>query len=45
MNAVRTTKQFLTYVSAGPFQYAIAAGLGLPDSFLRGHRRRPARAA
>jgi N-succinyldiaminopimelate aminotransferase len=31
--AVRTTKQFLTYVSGGPFQYAIAAGLGLPDTF------------
>jgi N-succinyldiaminopimelate aminotransferase len=27
--AVRTTKQFLTYVSAGPFQYAVAVGLGL----------------
>jgi N-succinyldiaminopimelate aminotransferase len=34
--AVRTTKQFLTYVSAGPFQYAIAAGLGLPDAFYAG---------
>ena len=34
--AVRTTKQFLTYVSAGPFQYAIAAGLGLPDAFYDG---------
>jgi N-succinyldiaminopimelate aminotransferase len=34
--AVRTTKQFLTYVSGGPFQYAIAAGLGLPDSFYDG---------
>jgi N-succinyldiaminopimelate aminotransferase len=31
--AVRTTKQFLTYVSGGPFQYAIATGLALPDSF------------
>jgi N-succinyldiaminopimelate aminotransferase len=36
VNAVRTTKQFLTYVSAGPFQYAIAAGLGLPDTFYAG---------
>jgi N-succinyldiaminopimelate aminotransferase len=34
--AVRTTKQFLTYVSSGPFQYAIAAGLGLPDTFYGG---------
>jgi len=33
VNAVRTTKQFLTFVSSGPFQYAIAAGLGMPDSF------------
>ncbi len=31
--AVRTTKQFLTYVSSGPFQYAIAAALDLPDSY------------
>jgi len=31
--AVRTTKQFLTYVSGGPFQYAIATGLGLADAF------------
>jgi N-succinyldiaminopimelate aminotransferase len=33
VNAVRTTKQFLTFVSSGPFQYAIAAGLAMPDSF------------
>jgi N-succinyldiaminopimelate aminotransferase len=31
--AVRTAKQFLTYVNGGPFQPAIAVGLGLPDSF------------
>lgn len=31
--AVRTAKQFLTYVSAGPFQYAIAEALRLPDSY------------
>lgn len=31
--AVKTTKQFLTYVSGGPFQYAIAAGLGLGDGY------------
>ena len=35
VTAVRTAKQFLTYVSAGPFQYAIAVGLGLPDTFYR----------
>ena len=33
VNAVRTTKQFLTYVSSGPFQYAVAAALELPDSY------------
>ncbi len=31
--AVKTAKQFLTYVSSGPFQYAIAVGLQLPDSY------------
>jgi N-succinyldiaminopimelate aminotransferase len=31
--AVRTVKQFLTYVSSGPFQYAIAEALALPDEF------------
>ncbi|MGH7870013.1 MAG: pyridoxal phosphate-dependent aminotransferase [Candidatus Dormibacteraceae bacterium] len=33
INAVRTVKQFLTYVSGGPFQYAITAALGLPDKY------------
>ena len=33
VQAARTAKQFLTYVSSGPFQPAIAAGLGLPDQF------------
>ena len=33
VTAVRTAKQFLTYVSGGPFQYAIATGLALPDAF------------
>ena len=33
--AARTAKQFLTYVSSGPFQPAIALGLGLPDSYYR----------
>jgi N-succinyldiaminopimelate aminotransferase len=31
--AVRTVKQFLTYVNGAPFQPAIALGLGLPDSY------------
>jgi N-succinyldiaminopimelate aminotransferase len=30
---VRTAKQFLTYVNGGPFQPAVAAGLGLPDAY------------
>ena len=33
VNAVRTTKQFLTFVSSGPFQYAVAAALALPDAY------------
>ena len=32
----RTAKQFLTYVSSGPFQPAIAVGLGLSDEFFAG---------
>ncbi|MDT3399715.1 pyridoxal phosphate-dependent aminotransferase [Streptomyces sp. B1866] len=36
--AVRTAKQFLTYVSAGPFQYAIAEALRLPDSYFHAFR-------
>ena len=31
--AVRCSKQFLTYVSAGPFQYAAAVGLHLSDDY------------
>jgi N-succinyldiaminopimelate aminotransferase len=33
VTAVRTTKQFLTYVSGGPFQYAIAEALRLPRDY------------
>jgi N-succinyldiaminopimelate aminotransferase len=33
VSAVRTTKQFLTYVSGAPMQPAIAVGLALDDSF------------
>jgi N-succinyldiaminopimelate aminotransferase len=36
--AVRTAKQFLTYVSGGPFQYAIAVGLGLGDDYYESFR-------
>ncbi|MFJ8675492.1 MULTISPECIES: pyridoxal phosphate-dependent aminotransferase [unclassified Streptomyces] len=38
ISAVRSAKQFLTYVSAGPFQYAIAEALALPDSYYAGLR-------
>lgn len=36
--AVRTAKQFLTYVSAGPFQYAVAEALRLPDTYFEDFR-------
>jgi len=32
IDAVKTAKQFLTYVNGAPFQYAIATGLGFPDA-------------
>jgi N-succinyldiaminopimelate aminotransferase len=35
VTAVRTVKQFLTFVSGGPFQYAIAHALTLPDEYYR----------
>ncbi|MET9377785.1 pyridoxal phosphate-dependent aminotransferase [Streptomyces sp. NPDC002992] len=31
--AVRSAKQFLTYVASGPFQYAVAEALRLPDTY------------
>ncbi|MER7759961.1 pyridoxal phosphate-dependent aminotransferase [Streptomyces sp. NPDC097619] len=34
--AVRSAKQFLTYVASGPFQYAVAEALALPDSYYEG---------
>ncbi|MFE7757959.1 pyridoxal phosphate-dependent aminotransferase [Streptomyces sp. NPDC057429] len=33
VTAVRSAKQFLTYVSGGPLQYAVAEALRLPDSY------------
>jgi N-succinyldiaminopimelate aminotransferase len=33
VSAVRTAKQFLTYVNGGPFQPAVAAGLAMPDEY------------
>ncbi|SCE24740.1 succinyldiaminopimelate aminotransferase apoenzyme [Streptomyces sp. SolWspMP-5a-2] len=38
VSAVRSAKQFLTYVASGPFQYAVAEALALPDSFFAGFR-------
>jgi N-succinyldiaminopimelate aminotransferase len=38
VTAVRSAKQYLTYVSAGPFQYAVAEALRLPDGYFTGLR-------
>ncbi|MEV3989984.1 pyridoxal phosphate-dependent aminotransferase [Streptomyces sp. NPDC049837] len=38
VTAVRSAKQYLTYVSAGPFQYAIAEALRLPGEYFTGLR-------
>ncbi|WP_435372348.1 pyridoxal phosphate-dependent aminotransferase [Streptomyces ficellus] len=38
ITAVRSAKQYLTYVSAGPFQYAVAEALRLPDTYFTGLR-------
>lgn len=38
VTAVRTAKQYLTYVSAGPFQYAVAEALSLPESYFADFR-------
>ncbi|KNE82995.1 MULTISPECIES: pyridoxal phosphate-dependent aminotransferase [Streptomyces] len=38
VTAVRSAKQYLTYVSAGPFQYAVAEALRLPRSYFDGLR-------
>jgi N-succinyldiaminopimelate aminotransferase len=39
VTAVKTVKQFLTFVSGGPFQYAIAQALALPDAYYDTLRR------
>jgi N-succinyldiaminopimelate aminotransferase len=36
VTAVRAVKQFLTFVSGGPFQYAIAEALRMPDAYFTG---------
>ncbi|MEU3253291.1 pyridoxal phosphate-dependent aminotransferase [Streptomyces sp. NPDC006997] len=38
VTAVRSAKQFLTYVASGPFQYAVAEALSLPDSYFEAFR-------
>lgn len=38
VTAVRSAKQFLTYVSSGPFQYAVAEALALPQAYFDGLR-------
>ena len=38
VSAVRSAKQFLTYVASGPFQYAVAEALALPDSYFTAFR-------
>jgi N-succinyldiaminopimelate aminotransferase len=45
VTAVKTAKQFLTFVNGGPFQYAVAEALRLPDTYFTGlrddlHRKR-----
>jgi N-succinyldiaminopimelate aminotransferase len=37
--AVRVVRQHLTYVSGGPFQHAMAHGLGMPDQYYTEYRR------
>ncbi|MFI1021506.1 pyridoxal phosphate-dependent aminotransferase [Streptomyces olivaceus] len=39
LTAVRSAKQYLTYVASGPFQYAVAEALALPDSYLTACRQ------
>jgi N-succinyldiaminopimelate aminotransferase len=38
VTAVRSAKQFLTYVASGPFQYAVAEALALPDTYFERFR-------
>jgi N-succinyldiaminopimelate aminotransferase len=39
IGAVRVVRQHLSYVSGGPFQWAVAEGLGLPDEHWRAFAR------
>ncbi|WP_307539071.1 pyridoxal phosphate-dependent aminotransferase [Streptomyces sp. V3I8] len=38
VTAVRSAKQYLTYVASGPFQYAVAEALALPDTYFDAFR-------
>ncbi|GGK97601.1 aminotransferase [Streptomyces flaveus] len=38
VSAVRSAKQFLTYVASGPFQYAVAEALRLPEAYFEEFR-------
>jgi len=38
ISAVRVARQHLSYVSGGPFQWAMVAGLALPDTYFNGFR-------
>ncbi|MFD0413093.1 pyridoxal phosphate-dependent aminotransferase [Streptomyces sp. NPDC127108] len=38
VTAVRSAKQYLTFVASGPFQYAVAEALALPDAYFTGIR-------
>ncbi|WP_221356820.1 aminotransferase class I/II-fold pyridoxal phosphate-dependent enzyme, partial [Streptomyces beigongshangae] len=38
VSAVRSAKQYLTYVASGPFQYAVAEALALPDTYFEAFR-------
>lgn len=39
IHAVKAVRQHLSFVSGGPFQYAIAHGLGMPDQYFTQFRR------
>ncbi|MFI8188665.1 pyridoxal phosphate-dependent aminotransferase [Streptomyces sp. NPDC085946] len=38
VTAVRSAKQYLTYVASGPFQYAVAEALALPEAYFEDFR-------
>lgn len=38
VTAVRSAKQYLTYVASGPFQYAVAEALAMPDPYFTAFR-------